>query len=158
MLKKGGVLRIACPDADFLFKVSQFKNNYWNWRKDWFQNRGLKWETITSEDCLIRELATHKLNLYEKCISEKTIDQKTIYGLEYESLKQSLKKGLHFRYDAPGDHINCWDFKNLKELGEKIGFSKIIRSKYRGSVSSIMQSPYFDQTEPGMSLYVELIK
>lgn len=158
VLKKGGVLRISCPDADFLFQVSQFKNTYWNWRKDWFKNRGLKWGKITPKDCLIRELATPKLSLYDKRIMEQTIDQKIIDQWKYESLMKNLKKGLHFRFSAPGDHINSWDFKTLKNLGKEIGFSRIIRSKYRGSVSSIMQSPYFDQTRPGMSLYVEFIK
>ena len=35
VLKKGGGLRIACPDAEFLFEVSSFVNDYWNWRKPW---------------------------------------------------------------------------------------------------------------------------
>ena len=38
VLKPGGVLRIACPDARFLYEVSSFENDYWKWRRDQFEH------------------------------------------------------------------------------------------------------------------------
>ena len=38
------------------------------------------------------------------------------------------------------------------------GFDHVIESKHRGSVSAAMQGPDMDQTQPQMSLYVEMIK
>ena len=158
VLKSGSVLRIACPDAKFLYNVSKFSNSYWEWRKDWFESRGLNWNKIKKEDCFIRELATPKLSCYEKHVKNFIEDSSSIFEDDYQTIISFLEKDLYFRYKNPGDHINCWDFKKLYELGIKVGFKHIIESKYRGSVSSIMQSQYFDQTCPNMSLYVDMVK
>lgn len=158
VLKKGSVLRIACPDAKFLYNVSKFSNSYWEWRKGWFESRGLNWNKIKKEDCFIRELSTPKLSCYEKHVTNFIKDSSSIFEDDYQKIISLLKKDLYFRFNNPGDHINCWDFKQLYELGSKVGFKHIIESKYRGSVSSIMQSQYFDQTSPNMSLYVDMVK
>jgi len=38
------------------------------------------------------------------------------------------------------------------------GFSFVVESKYRGSISKVMQGPEFDLTYPQMSLYVDFKK
>ena len=43
-------------------------------------------------------------------------------------------------------------------IGVAAGFDHVIESKHRGSVSAAMQGPDMDQTQPQMSLYVEMIK
>ncbi|GIR77096.1 MAG: hypothetical protein CM15mP79_0330 [Methanobacteriota archaeon] len=60
VLKPGGVLRIACPDARFLYEVSSFENDYWKWRRDQFEHDE-RYEVqgdITQSDFLTRELAS----------------------------------------------------------------------------------------------------
>ena len=32
VLKRSGIFRVACPDAEFLYQVSRFENSYWSWR------------------------------------------------------------------------------------------------------------------------------
>ena len=35
VLKKGGALRVCCPDAEFLYNVAKSgKEDYWNWRRN----------------------------------------------------------------------------------------------------------------------------
>ena len=64
VLKPSGVLRIACPDGKFLFNISSFKNDYWNWRKKGsFSNKQrftTEWSSIDQYDYLIRELTIYK--------------------------------------------------------------------------------------------------
>ncbi len=158
VLKKDCVLRIACPDAKYLYEISKFDNSYWDWRKDWFESRGFDWRNVTKEDCLIREISTPKLRNYESSTHTNFSYSSPLNLENYESLKNFIKKDLKFRFNSPGDHINYWDFEQLALLGKKVGFSNIIESKYRGSISSQMQSPFFDQTSPGMSLYVDMVK
>ena len=43
-----------------------------------------------------------------------------------------LRKDLVFRKEFPGDHINHWDYKRLKSIGDRCGFNYIIESKYKG--------------------------
>lgn len=158
VLKKDCILRIACPDAKYLFKISKFQNTYWEWRKDWFESRGFDWRKVTKEDCLIREISTPKLRNYESN-DNSNFSYNSLLNIEnYDSLKNLIKNDLTFRFNFPGDHINYWDYDELAFLGKKVGFANIIKSKYRGSVSSLMQSPFFDQTCPGMSLYVDMVK
>lgn len=60
-LKPGGVLRIACPDAEFLWHVSTFENQYWDWRHRWFTGPlsiGCDPAELRQSDFLIREIAT----------------------------------------------------------------------------------------------------
>ena len=161
MLKKGGVLRVACPDAEFLYSVSKFKNEYWNWRIESLSNKKrykTLWKDINQYDFLLRELSTPRMRFYKNQIPSKKIDASIIENLEYQELCAKLKENLVFREDFPGDHINNWDYERLKLIGEKSNFTKIIRSKPQGSVSSAMSTPDFDRTKPLMSLYMEFIK
>ena len=161
VLKKGGVLRIACPDAEFLYSVSKFKNEYWNWRVESLSNEKryeTNWQEINQYDFLLRELSTPRMRFYKNKINSKQLDMKTIKNLEYKELSSTLRKDLVFRDYHPGDHINNWDFDRLKLYGKEFKFKNIIKSKPQGSVSSAMSTPDFDRTQPNMSLYVEFIK
>jgi len=160
-LKKDGVLRIACPDAAFLYKVSQFNNDYWNWRIPNLSNKErytTDWDSCSQYDYLLRELATPRMRFYNNKISKKVRTHDDIKGLDYKELVGNLKDGLEFRLEHPGDHINNWDFDRLNNIGGKAGFKYVIESKYRASVSNSMNGPEFDRTHPQMSLYVDMIK
>ena len=161
VLSPGGVLRIAGPDGKFLFNVSQFRNGYWQWRNVSFSNKNrytTDWDDIDQYDFLIRELSTPNCRFYNNKLAGKGLDKGHLKGLSYGDLKATLREGLALRAAHPGDHINIWDFESLKVLGLMVGFSHVIESKQRGSVSSMMQGIQFDKTAPQMSLYVDMVK
>jgi SAM-dependent methyltransferase len=161
VLRKGGVLRIACPDAAFLYAVSQFNNDYWKWRVPSLSNNArytTDWDSCSQYDYLLRELATPRMRFYNNNIPKKVLTPEQSRSLYYEELVETLKNGLEFRMEHPGDHINNWDFNRLNNLGRNVGFKHVIESKYRGSVSESMNGLEFDRTHPQMSLYVEMIK
>lgn len=160
VLKPGGVLRLACPDANFLWNVSQFENDYWNFMQYWFDDgnnsNAESFSMVTKEDQLIRALATEKCQYYIHKKSD--LNPLTIKGLGYPETLAVLKKGLKYDVDFLGNHVNQWDYEQLNALGSKAGFRHIVRSKYRGSVSSVMQGKQFDLTWPTISLYVDMVK
>ena len=69
-----------------------------------------------------------------------------------------LRKGGYYREDHPDWHINNWDFERLREIAQKAGFKKIIKSKHQGSFSIDMQGEDMDLCHPEMSLYVDFVK
>ena len=161
VLKERGVLRVACPDAEFLYNVSIFENDYWMWRHPTFSNQerfDTQWEKVCQYDFLMRELATPRMRFYKNKINPKVLEVSGLEKLAYSELCETIKKDLNFREDHPGDHINNWDFERFKAIGDKIGYTFTIRSKFRGSVSKEMNSNDFDKTRPNMALYVEFIK
>lgn len=159
-LKSRGVLRIACPDAEHLWQVSQFKNDYWNFMKYWFDNpansTAIDFAQVTKEDQLISALATEKCRHYVH--KKYDFDPQSIIGCDYAETMARLKNDLNYNVETPNNHINQWDFARLKALGDKAGFSYVIRSKYQGCVSSVMQGEAFDKTWPRLSLYVDFVK
>ena len=67
VLKPKGVLRIVCPDAKFLFEVSQFDNDYWNCKKKLLENNKIyscNLDEVTISDYLVNELSTPKMRFY----------------------------------------------------------------------------------------------
>lgn len=153
VLATNGVVRIACPDAEFLYKVSSFDNDYWFWRREWFKThlpqRPLN--EVTQEDFLIREIATSKVSR----------DSTEPVKFSEQSIAHELRKlthGLTFDLENIGNHINFWTFEKLGQLAKEIGFKHVIESKYQGCISQDMVGEHFDKTRPGMSLYVDLVK
>ena len=161
-LKPGGVLRIACPDAEYLWQVSQFENDYWDFMQYWFEDpansTATSFSDVTKEDQLIRALATEKCRFYVHHNTENVLNPDDIKNLNYTQAIDVLKKSLKYNIKFLGNHVNQWDYDQLNTLGKEAGFRHVIRSKYRGSVSSIMQGQQFDRTWPTLSLYVDLIK
>ena len=160
VLKPGGVLRIVCPDTEFLWNVSSFDNGYWAWRKPWFGSKLAK-PTEPAErrrsDFFVREVATPSCRLYTN--RRRTLDyDDTMFDRDYRASIDTLQEGLSFDARFPGDHINAWDFDKVRTHGEAAGFRRIVHSKAGGSVSAIMQHADFDKTQPMMSLYVDLVK
>lgn len=161
VLIQGGVLRIACPDSEFLYAISQFENEYWRWRVpslSRLERYTTDWKSCNQYDFLLRELSTPRMRFYNNRVKDRVMDYESTKALNYDDLVRMLKDDLEFRKDHPGDHINNWDFFRLNKLGSKAGFINIVRSKWHGSVSEIMRSDNFDKTAPQMSLYVEMIK
>ena len=160
-LKKDRIIRIACPDAEFLYEISKHKTDYWVWR--WRKGlSSLKKYYITTGniprnvDFLVREIATPKLLYFRK--------NQTDYLHNFQSLDmldffEYLTGDLKYCGETPGDHINWWTFAKVKNMLNEAGFHSVIHSKWSASCSAEMKNmSYFDITDPIMSLYVEAIK
>ena len=153
VLKKGGVLRILCPDPAFLYNVLSFKNDWMSWKTDPKKNNG--YDEISQENSwrfFVDEMMKQKLNLPNYGLS-KPIDQ-----FSYESLVEELRKDPIFDDTDLGRHINNWDFKRISQLSKKVGFSKTIESKSGSSVSSEMQGEDVDTFHKEISLHVDIVK
>ncbi|UAA39548.1 methyltransferase domain-containing protein [Paraneptunicella aestuarii] len=156
VLKPTGVMRIACPDAEFLAHISSFQNDFWYWRRDWFRLHAnhMDAKDITQFDFLVREVATERVgqvraeDFAEDCLAP----ENRIATLE------KLVEGLSFNKDHIGNHINYWTFDKLSKFAQSAGFTHIVRSKYQGCISQDMKGKEFDATRPEMSLYVDLVK
>lgn len=160
VLRNGGTLRIACPDAEFLWHVSSFENSYWQWREPWFSDPSYSIEPTAKprrSDYFVREVATPHCSLYRNRRNKLAYDD-SMFAAEFNSTVQELGAGLEFSADFPGDHINAWTFAKVSDFGQSAGFTKIVHSKRGGSVSAVMQHEDFDRTCPAMSLYVDLVK
>lgn len=159
VLKPGGVMRIGCPDAEFLFQVSTFENDYWKHRRGWFHKNLQKGAGIpTKEDAFVSQVATPRLDGYVHGLPEKMVTLDTLDPEKYADTLSFLRDGLEFRSEHPNDHINNWDFDRIRDLGLRTGFRHAVRSKPNGSVSRIMQARDFDRNHHHMSLYVDLVK
>jgi len=160
VLMPGGVLRIACPDAKFLWDVSSFDNSYWRWRDRWFNGEISNKESgkpVERSSYFIREVATPSCKYYKHRrrdfeYSDEIFNENCLVTLE------NICKNLEFDENFPGDHINAWYFDKVKSFGLLAAFSRIVESKRNGSVSFRMQQKEFDTTCPQMSLYVDLVK
>ena len=159
VLKRGGILRIACPDADFIYDVSKVNSEYWNWRLNWFNSEFLKYDyEPRNVDYLVRELATPKLLHYKYGVNE-TDYINDFHSLSRDDFLEKIVEGLKFRDYAVGDHINYWNYSKLERMLQNAGFTIIIQSIYGGSCCEEMTDmSKFDQTNPQLSLYVEAIK
>lgn len=159
VLKNGGVMRLAVPDAEFLWEVSQFKNDFWHWMSgkitsDSYQLSG---NSMSQLDYFLREVATPRFEFYKNATTKFTLSSKKLAGLDFSTVKKLVTVPT-FRDEFPGDHITPWDFESVSQLAKKVGFSRVIRSKPNGSVSLSMQGLEFDRTHPKMSLHVDVIK
>lgn len=162
VLKPRGVLRISCPDAKFLYEISKFGNEYWEWRRPLLSNGELYYNSSTGIrqlDFFLRETATRLCRLYrfqEPDVLELTQDE--LESLSYEEFRAVVKSALVQNPARPWEHVNPWDFDSLQDLALEAGFSQCFESKYQGSVSLQMQGSLFDRTAPMMSLYCEMVK
>ncbi|MCY7296214.1 methyltransferase domain-containing protein [Alteromonas sp. a30] len=155
VLKPNAVMRIACPDAEFLAQISAFENDFWFWRRDWFRVYAphIPPHEITQFDYLVREIATERYwTLRESDFPDDCLSPDNWY-----TTLEKMVEGLTFREEKIGTHINFWTFDKLKQCAQRAGFENILRSRYQGCVSQDMKGPEFDQTRPEMSLYVDLV-
>ena len=159
-LKKGGIMRIACPDAEFLYKISRHKTDYWAWRNKWFNTEKyyITGNIPRNVDYLVREIATPKLLFYKYSINQTDYIQ-YFQSLDMFDFFEYLTGDLKYRSEYPGDHINWWTFAKVENMLNAAGFDFVLHSKWSASCSMEMKDmSYFDKTCPRMSLYIEAIK
>lgn len=157
VLNTNGVIRIACPDAEYLYNMAKTNSDYWHWREYWWKNFTAN-NNPRPVDHLVSLIATPKLLGYKYGINQAD------YLNEFEKLEMNdffkyINSDLLYRVDCSGDHINWFTYEKLKLMLEKSGFKVVVRSKHLSSFSKEFLISYkFDTTEPNMSLYVEAIK
>lgn len=160
VLKPGGIVRITCPDAEFLYKMTTLGNrNFWIRRKAELTQHGIDFDSWNIINFFVREIAapiTHGFGHKE----EPKFDYYSLFKkISMEEFMDKMTEGLEFDESNVGSHINWWTVKKLTTALEGAGFHKVIESKCGGSISKYMISrAYFDTSAPWCSLYVEAEK
>ena len=163
ILKKGGVLRITCPDSNLLLNSVKFKvKDFWNWRMEWFLNKfEINSNDIELEDFLIRELSTARCRFFENSndpLHPLEVRDK-MEKLEDNDFLQWIVEKNSFDDKFANYHINYWNFEKLKKMCIEAGFSNIYHSGFGQSLSPpLTNTKLFDNTHPKMSLYFEARK
>ena len=163
ILKKGGVLRITCPDSNLLLNSVKFKvKDFWNWRMEWFLNKfEINSNEIELEDFLIRELSTARCRFFENSndpLHPLEVREK-MEKLEDNDFLQWIVEKNSFDDKFANYHINYWNFEKLKKMCIEAGFSNIYHSGFGQSLSPpLTNTKLFDNTHPKMSLYFEARK
>ena len=163
ILKKGGVLRITCPDSNLLLNSVKFKvKDFWNWRMEWFLNKfEINSNDIELEDFLIRELSTARCRFFENSndpLHPLEVREK-MEKLEDNDFLQWIVEKNSFDDKFANYHINYWNFEKLEKMCIEAGFSNIYHSGFGQSLSPpLTNTKLFDNTHPKMSLYFEARK
>lgn len=155
VLKKGGVLRIAVPDARFLFSVSSFVNDFWAWNSPWSLKAPPPTE-MTQIDFLVQEIATSRFRFVESPVSP--ISPESMLGVSYTEFLTEVNSNDPPSSANPSWHVTALDYQRLAEIAKAAGFSVCVESKPHGSVSKEMQGADFDLTHPQMTLYADFVK
>lgn len=159
VLRPGGVLRVACPDASFLHQVSAFPNSYWTWRWPHMEGLNIKPQDLSQVDFLMREVSTNRF--HESLGDDRLIKDNSIsFTTNLATLEADLDRmtmGEQWSRERIGHHINWWSFEKVARFAGG-RFRYVIRSHHKGCVSHYMRARGFDLTHPEMSLYVDLIR
>jgi SAM-dependent methyltransferase len=154
VLRPGGVVRIATPDAGFLWSVSTFENDYWSWRERYLTASGVDIDGMDARDYLLREVDTAG---FREVVGGGSTNPLDVTSTDVDGELANVTRGLVWNAKRPGDHINFWTWEKLERAAAP-HFSHVVRSKYGGSVSRYMRGTNFDRTHPYMSLYVDCVK
>ena len=173
LLKKGGILRVTCPNFDYYhngyvtgdilrysippvagfpsgedYLYAAFLGESVGQRSPISQRTLEIWNAANRDKKKVEAIEHPE---FKKRVSENGIDS-TMLGLS-----ESISKDYH--QDHLGSHINWWPTKRLLELGKQVGFSECYVSNYLQSRFFPMRDKrFFDTTHPGISQYVEFIK
>ena len=150
ILKKNGVMRVALP----------------NTKNDFFFLRCILSQPLISKEIkqnYLREVVSHILTDTQKLSIEEISDlsNKTTQDSEkfFSHLIKMYNDFAEFKQSNPERHINYWDFQNLMTKTSKIGFSYCIPCYQGTSVSLPFTNLHvFDNTEPQISIYADIIK
>ena len=150
ILKKGGVLRVALPSTknDFYLLSCLMRQNEVH---DDVKNNYI-------QDATYRVLADTKTIKMENILE--VLDKASFKSNEfYNLLVKEYPAMAYFDGNYPERHINYWDFDNLIEVMSEFGFELTIPS-YQGSsvVRPFCNLHVFDNTEPQISIYADIIK
>ena len=168
-LKKGGILRITCPDADLSYRALVNKDKeYFIW--DYWNRKPSQYKSFTSkspnewsiEERWISRFANERV-IHDRTPSDHKITSDEINDIvsknSFNDAHNIITRDLVYKPDYSFNHINWYNYRKIEYLAKKIGFSEVIKSGYLQSISPFMRAEaHFDSTWPQMSLYVDLIK
>jgi len=150
IMKKGGVFRVACPDADIAY------GKYMNRETVGPLAFNKKMEKMTHEDALLDFIAT-------PCIGR--LMPKDVRRVLYQFPKQHAMSALSdiaarsITVDAqaktPGAHLSWWNHEKLFKTLTALKFRKIKKRNPKESICEDLRAPFIDNTQPHFSIYME---
>jgi SAM-dependent methyltransferase len=150
ILKKGGVLRLALPNTKDGFYLLRCVINQGNKLDDISKNY--------AEDASSHVLAGAKTLDFDTLIEELR-DASFDSSAFYNSLIKKYPKMVEFDGNNPERHVSYWDFENLVDVMDKVGFEATIPTYQCSSVARPFCNLHvFDTTEPRISFYADIIK
>ena len=154
VLKKDGIFRVICPDAD-LYIQAFLRND-----TSFFTYRHGNYYVENKIQNSIKDLFLENfipLDLSKKISSEQIILDIKKQGV-YETLNKYCEQTKYF-YDKSNFHISWYNYKKIKLMLEKSGFNIIYKSGYGQSVyPKLRNKTFFDNSGPSISVYVEAQK
>lgn len=171
-LKKGGYLRITCPNFDLDYRAYQNNDReYFYWQYRYSNPSEMKRSKYLRP---LREASIEELFLLHVCgnVSEIHADGAD-ERLSHERIKDILKtykkedalnkfieKGdLEKQKLYPGNHINWWNPDKLITALHNAGFKNPYVSAYGQSACPVLRdTTLFDNTHPKVSMYIEARK
>ena len=172
-LKKGGIMRITCPDILYLFNAYKRNDGKLFYEiKDYGDKKNLIGEEYNSAkkiDASIQQkflwsFARQSSIHHNKSVNpftDKQVDK--LFGeldLEDGLNKCTGKCNINIQKQRPEEHINWFTEYKLVRMLKEAGFENVIVSRFNQSISEEMRNPeHFDNVflSP-TSLYVEVIK
>jgi predicted SAM-dependent methyltransferase len=148
VLKKNCILRVSYPDANFLFNISIFKNQYFYFFNEYKKSSFKRLIFLLSD--LFLDLKKSDLKTYKKA-------KNYFFKKDYKKFIKLLIN-CKFKFRKGSNHISIWDFNKIKKISYQTKFRNIIESKRNLSVSQEMRGVEFDRSHPEISSYVDIIK
>jgi ubiquinone/menaquinone biosynthesis C-methylase UbiE len=148
VLKKNGTFRISYPNANFLFNISIFKNDYFYFL-DKYKKSSFKRLIFLLSDLFLD---------FEKSYFQ-TYKKAKIFFFK-KDYKKFIKLLINYKFEfrKGSNHISIWDFKKIEKISYETKFRHVIDSKRNLSVSPEMRGVEFDRSHPEISSYVDIIK
>jgi predicted SAM-dependent methyltransferase len=150
ILKPKGILRMILPNT---------KNSFYNFKVLNSQTKDLD----NIKEKYIKYLASLVLTDMSLLSIEELKDLFSLAKDESEDFfllgKEKYKSSTEFDKNNPDRHISYWDIENLVNFTSNIGFSYCIPSFQGSSVAApFSNNRVFDNTEPQISFYADIVK
>lgn len=150
VLRRGGVFRVTCPDAQLGVRAWRRGDaDYYGRHKDHTPAYGLL------NDC---SLIVHRENPFRVSNAEAEGFLKGFPDV-FSALDRASElsdRNLQYRIGA---HVNWFSVKKLTRMLNRAGFKRVYENGYGQSIAPVLRDTrYFDKTDPHMSCYVDALK
>lgn len=149
ILKKRGIIRIAFPSTDNDFRIASLINLQTS-------------ISLAAKKNILKTAGEHILT-DSSILSEDKI-QSILKSINFNPelyIERCLAAGVSASFDDsnPGRHVSFWNYEKILKVSERYGFRYCIPMYQGRSLARPFENlDVFDQTEPHISLYVELVK
>jgi SAM-dependent methyltransferase len=168
-LRKGGIIRITCPDAETDFRAMQNGDKHWFYWDEMYTQPG-SYEHLLRKPATSVPLEERWLHHLASALAPNDISpsavkyeapeiRKIVAEMGFEKAIEFFTSQCVFDPQRPGNHICCWTHTKVMDYLRAAGFTTIYRSGYGQSASPVMRNTVlFDSTHPQMALFVEAVK